>query len=133
MLSFLSILAFSEEILSDNIQTDVGFYNMVKLYNSDSALFLSSIYSSYINGSHQHAIRGIKDGALAETYWVIEPLPNQTDILQGTPVQCHQPFRLKSALTGFYLHSHEIPAEMKSRDFLKEIQVIFGLYSVMIF
>lgn len=108
--SFLSIV-HSEEIINEDIATDINYYNMIKLFQPDTSLYLSSIFAKYLNGSNQGVVRGIEYGPLSETFWIVEPTLNQTDISQSTILPCRQAFRLKNAYTHLYLHSHDISAQ----------------------
>jgi dolichyl-phosphate-mannose--protein O-mannosyl transferase len=115
MLPSLFALSHSfEEFKGDKAQISIGYYTMVKLQDRKTHLYLSSVDFSYSNGSHQQMVRAITKGSLAETYWTIWPLPTQTDIPQGRPVECGGRIRLQHAVTGRWLHSHAIPGHFGS-------------------
>ncbi|EAY17469.1 MIR domain containing protein [Trichomonas vaginalis G3] len=81
---------------------------MIKLQHDSTKHYLSSSPLRYINGSHQNIAFGTKKGILAETFWTVYPLENQTDIQQGEPIQCGTTLRLNNAALQMFLHSHAI-------------------------
>jgi dolichyl-phosphate-mannose--protein O-mannosyl transferase len=110
MLLLLTSLSLSyDEFKGDKSQLSIGYYTMLKLQDPKTRLFLSSVEFSYQKGSNQQMVRAITKGTLAETYWTTFPLPNQTDIAQGRPIECGTAIRLQHAVTGRWLHSHAIP------------------------
>ena len=88
----------------------VGYYTMIKLQEDQTKIFLSSANNiHYLNGSHQQIIYGTKRGILAETFWTVYPLPNETETInQGDAIQCGAKIRLNHAASGLWLHSHAI-------------------------
>jgi dolichyl-phosphate-mannose--protein O-mannosyl transferase len=113
-LSLFAAVRSFEEFKGDKSQISIGYYTMVKLQDRKSSLYLSSVDFSYQNGSHQQMVRAITKGTLAETYWSVWPLPNQTDIPQGRTVECGSKIRLQHAVTSRWLHSHALPGHFGS-------------------
>lgn len=110
---FLSLLRLSsceQEYGGSRSSFLIGYYTMVKLQHDATKLFLSSDGNvNYINGSHQQITYGTKKGVLAETYWTIYPIPNETSTVnQGDFIQCGSKIRLNHAASGSWLHSHQI-------------------------
>lgn len=103
-----------EEYEGDKSSINVGYFNMVKLYHPTSELYLSSIEVPYQTGSCQQVARGIGKSTLAETYWTVWPLPDDSENFQGMPVQCGSKIRLQHAATGKWLHSHNIDGHFGS-------------------
>jgi dolichyl-phosphate-mannose--protein O-mannosyl transferase len=111
------LFAFSspfEEFKGEKGQISINYYTMIKLQDQTTGLYLSSVEFSYQAGSNQQMVRAISKITLAETYWTIWPLPNQTAIPQGLPVECGASIRLQHAVTGRWLHSHSIPGHFGS-------------------
>ena len=108
-LRFLCLSWSIEDFAGDKSQISVNYYNMIKLQNVKTMFTLSSIEFPYATGSCQQIVRGITKPTLAETYWTVFPLPNETAIPQGRPVDCGSKIRLQHAATGAWLHSHLIP------------------------
>lgn len=106
----LAFTASIEDLPGDKSQISVNYYNMIKLQHKTSKLTLSSVEFRYQTGSCQQIVRGIGKPTLAETYWTVYPLPHETDIPQGRPVECGSKIRFLHAATGAWLHSHSIPA-----------------------
>lgn len=109
MLSLLIATSLAiEDFPGDKSQVFVNYYNMIKLQNVNTKIVLSSIEFHYTSGSSQQIVRGIRKPVLAETYWSVFPLPNETSIPQGRPVECGATIRLQHAATQAWLHSHAI-------------------------
>ena len=104
-----ALSASIQDVPGDKSQVFVNYYNMIKLQNVKTKVVLSSIEFHYTSGSSQQIVRGIKKPTLAETYWTVFPLPNETSIPQGRPVECGSTIRLQHAATQAWLHSHLIP------------------------
>lgn len=103
---FSILVASSDEFDGERGDINAGFYTMVKLYHPESKLYLSAIEFGYQGGSKQAMTRAIKNELLAEAFWVIWPIPNETR-KQGEAVQCGDKIRLLQGVTRKYLHTHK--------------------------
>ena len=109
VLIFLLVFCQSlEEYSGDSSGLSISYYSVIKLQHESSKLYLSSLGVLYVNGSNQQMTRGINKGILSETFWSVYPLPNESFINQGEPVQCGSQVRFKHSVTGKFLHSHQI-------------------------
>lgn len=105
---FLQSVCSEKEFGGSRSSFFVQYYTMIKLQHDNTKFYLSTTPLRYINGSHQNIVFGTKKGILAETFWTVYPLENQTDIQQGEPIQCGTTLRLKNSAYQMFLHSHAI-------------------------
>ncbi|KAH0791804.1 MIR domain containing protein [Histomonas meleagridis] len=97
-----------EEYQGEKSDILISYYSMIKLQHTETDLLLSSIELNYPAGSFQQMTRAIRKPVLAETYWTVFPMQNETDILQGKPIECGATIRLNHATTKKWLHSHRV-------------------------
>ncbi|KAH0794445.1 Stromal cell-derived factor 2-like protein [Histomonas meleagridis] len=108
---FFTLFLFSnaiEEYGGEKSDILISYYSMIKLQHTETDLLLSSIELNYPSGSFQQMTRAIRKPVLAETYWTVFPMSNETEILQGKPIECGSTIRLNHATTKKWLHSHRV-------------------------
>lgn len=108
-LSYLFSQVLSFEIYEgEKSDIPISYYSMIKLTHTESDLHLSSIELNYPSGSFQQMTRASPKLTLAENYWAVYPMDNETDINQGKPIECGATIQLMHVATNRWLHSHKI-------------------------